>query len=210
MQYSTALSDGLLALICLASLLWLRPRFAGQPLLRPLLLGFGLTVTAALCGSVRYGLEPSWAELHRAFSQLGSALGLPLLGLAALCLSRGRAWGRPVWTVLVLSLVALFIGTRELQLDEDYRLLLNLLSLLLILYAGASQWPQRAPLVAALGVIGLFLIAGLAVGSEGWIGPLRRVDLFHGLLTLAYPLLAWLLVRLSQNAACAEIPVKTL
>src|SRR5690348_851493 len=102
MQYSTALSDGVLALACLASLLWLRPVFAGQPVLRVLLLGFGLTATAALCGAVRYSLEPGWMDIHRAFSQLGGALGLPLLGLAALCLSRGSNWGRPTWTTLVL------------------------------------------------------------------------------------------------------------
>lgn len=209
MQYSTALSDGLLALACLASLLWLRPHFTGQPLLRALLLGFGLTATAAACGAVRYGLEPGWVEMHRSFSQLSGALGLPLLGLAALCLSRGGNWGRPIWTTLVLGLVAMLIGARELGVDQSYRLLLNLATLLLILYAGLACWPQRQSGLMALGVVALFLIAGLAVGTEGFIGSLRRVDLFHGLLTLAYPLLAWLLLRLREPLG-AENPVKTL
>lgn len=209
MQYSTALSDAVLALACLASLLWLRPAFAGQPVLRALLLGFGLTATAALCGAVRYGLDPSWIDKHRSFSQLSAVLGLPLLGLAALALARGLVWGRSVWTVCLLVLVGLFIGARVLGIDPGYRLALSLATLLLILYAGLSRWPQRLPSLAALGVVGLFLVAGLAVGTEGFIGPLRRVDLFHALLTPAYPLLAWLLLTLRAPAG-EEIPVKTL
>ena len=63
---------------------------------------------------------------------------------------------------------------------------------------------QGAIIVAAAGNS-----AGLAVGTEGFIGPLRRVDLFHALLTPAYPLLAWLLLTL-RAAAREEIPVKTL
>ena len=209
MQYSTAFSDFVLALACLASLLWLRPTFASLPLLRPLLLGFGLTAAAAFCGAVRYGLEPGWSEIHRSLAQLSGALGLPLLGLAAFALARGLAWGRPIWTVWLLVLVGLFIGARVFGVDQNYRLVLNLVTLLLFLYAGLSQWPQRQPGLAALGVVALFLVAGLAIGTEGFIGPLRRVDLYHALLTLAYPLLAWLLLRLRKPLG-EEIPVKTL
>ncbi|MDG9923864.1 MULTISPECIES: hypothetical protein [unclassified Pseudomonas] len=209
MQYSTAFSDGALALACLASLLWLRPAFSGQPVLRALLLGFGLTATAALCGAVRYGLDPSWIDKHRSFTQLSAALGLPLLGLATFALARGLAWARPIWTVWLLALVGLFIGARVFGVDQSYRLALNLVTLLLILYAGLSRWPQLRPGLQAIGVVGLFLIAGVAVGTEGFIGPIRRVDLFHALLTPAYPLLAWLLLTLRMPAR-EEIPVKTL
>ena len=209
MQYSTAISDGILALACVASLLWLRPVFAGQPVLRALLLGFGLTATAALCGAVRYGMDPSWIDRHRSFTQLSAVLGLPLLGLAALSLSRGLVWSRSIWTLCLVGLVGLFIGARVLGVDPHYRLALGLVTLLLILYAGLSRWPQPRPGLLALGVIGLFLVAGLAVGTEGFIGPLRRIDLFHALLTPAYPLLAWLLLTLRMPAR-EEIPVKTL
>ena len=51
MQYSTALSDAVLALACLASLFWLRPVFAGQPVLRALLLGFGLRPPRLPCAA---------------------------------------------------------------------------------------------------------------------------------------------------------------
>ena len=97
--------------------------------------------------------------------------------------------------------------------DALWKHRLNLATLLLIIYAGAVQWPKRAPLAAAIAVVGLFLLAGLAVGTEGFIGSLRRVDLFHALLTPAYPLLAWLLLSLpgsAKNGRTEENPVKTL
>ena len=75
------------------------------------------------------------------------------------------------------------------------------------------QWPKRVPLAAAIAVVGLFLLAGLAVGTDGFIGSLRRVDLFHALLTTAYPLLAWLLLSLpgsAKHGRTEENPVKTL
>ena len=75
------------------------------------------------------------------------------------------------------------------------------------------QWPARAPALAAGAVVGLFLLAGVAVGTDGFIGSIRRVDLFHALLTPAYPLLAWLLLRLPGSAKLIngeENPVKTL
>ena len=57
----------------------------------------------------------------------------------------------------------------------------------LSLLAGLGRLPEQPlPLLAALAVIGLFLVAGLVVGTDGFIGPLRRVDLFHALLTPAY------------------------
>ncbi|QKE64560.1 hypothetical protein HNE05_14795 [Aquipseudomonas campi] len=209
MQYSTALSDGLLALACLASTLWLRPAFRWRTVQRALLLGFGLPLSAAFCGMVRYGLDPDWSNWHRTFSQLSSYLGLPLLGMASVSLSRGQDWPRRTWTLLMVGLVLLNSASHWFDLQLTYRLLLGLLTLLLILYAGALHWRHVAPTLTAVSVVTLFLLAGLVVGTEGFIGPLRRVDLFHGLLSLAYPLLAWLLLRL-QGCARAEIPVKTL
>lgn len=205
MQYGTALSDGALALACLACALVVgkaRRHYgeADQPALFCALLGFLLPAAAAGVGVVRYGFDPSWQGAHLWLSQASSFLALPLLGAAALALGRGWAWSRPNWGRIVLGLCAFFELFRQLGYLEDYRLALNLATLALILYAGALQWPRRAPPAAALAVVGLFLLAGLAVGTEGFIGPLRRVDLFHGLLTPAYPLLAWLLLSLPGSA----------
>jgi hypothetical protein len=201
MQYSTAASDGLLALACLACAIALgkargRHPEADQPALFCALLGFLLPAAAATSGALRYGLDPNWQAAHLWLSQASSFLGLPLLGLAALSLGRSWAWSRPNWGRAVLGLCAFFELFRQMNLLEDYRLLLGLASLLLILHAGSRQWPRRTPTLAAAGAVGLFLLAGLAVGTQGFIGPLRRVDLYHGLLTAAYPLIAWLILDL--------------
>lgn len=218
MQYSTAFSDAILALACLACAIAIgkaRKHYgeADQPALFCALLGFLLPAAAAAVGVMRYGVNPDWQAAHLWLSQASSFLGLPLLGAAALALGRGWVWSRPNWGRIVLGLCAFFELFRQMNLLDDYRLLLNLATLLLILYAGAVQWPRRLPGAAAVGVVGLFLLAGLAVGTEGLIGPLRRIDLFHGLLTPAYPLLAWLLLNLpgsAQTADLGENPVKTL
>lgn len=218
MQYSTAFSDAILALAC-AACVWCIGRArrhygeSDQPALFCALLGFLVPAAAATVGVVRYGFDPSWQAAHLWLSQASSFLALPLLGAAALALGRGWAWSRPNWGRIILGLCAFFELFRQMNQLEDYRLLLNLATLLLILYAGAVQWPARPPALAAGTVVGLFLLAGVAVGTDGFIGSIRRVDLFHALLTPAYPLLAWLLLRLPGSAKLIngeENPVKTL
>jgi hypothetical protein len=110
----------------------------------------------------------------------------------------------------VLGLCAFFELFRQMHLLEDYRLLLSLASLLLILYAGAVQWPQRRPLLAALAAAGLLLLGERLADSGGSLGPLRRVELAQLLLIPAYGLLAWLLLALPGSDGQTEKPVKTL
>ena len=50
-------------------------------------------------------------------------------------------------------------------MDQSHRLALSLSTLLLILYAGLSRWPQLRPGLQAIGVVGLFLVAGLVLGD---------------------------------------------
>ncbi|ERI51063.1 hypothetical protein N878_23995, partial [Pseudomonas sp. EGD-AK9] len=102
MQYSTALSDGVLALACLACALVIgkaRKHYgeADQPALFCALLGFLLPAAAAGVGMLRYGFDPGWQGAHLWLSQASSFLALPLLGAAALALGRGWAWSRPNW-----------------------------------------------------------------------------------------------------------------
>lgn len=206
MQYSTAASDALLALACIASAIVIgraRARYdeADQPALFCALLGFALTAGAAICGSVRYGLDPDWQGTHLWLSQASTFLGLPLIGCAALTLSRSWAWSRANWGRILLGLCAFFELARQLNLLAEYRLLLNLSTLALVLYAGIIQRPNKAMMLAAAVAVGLFAIAGLAIGTDGYLGGIRRVDLFHLLLTPAYPLLAWLLLKLPGHSA---------
>lgn len=201
MQYTTAASDALLALACIASTLLIgkaRSRYqeGDQPALFCALLGFGLTAAAAICGSIRYGLDPSWQGTHLWLSQASAFLGLPLIGCAALALSRSWVWSRANWGRILLGLCAFFELARQLNQLDEYRLLLNLITLALVLYAGIIQRPDKALMLTAVAAVGLFIVAGLAVGTNGYMGAIRRVDLFHLLLTPAYPLLAWLLLKL--------------
>lgn len=209
MQYSTAVSDALLAIACLACVLTLgkqRSRTAEdqRPRLFCTQMGFALPMAAAIAGALRYGLDADMRELHEWFSRASSLLGLPLLGLAALSLGRNWPWSGPNWGRLLLGLCAFFALFQQLGRLDEYRLALQLGSLLLILYGGLLQWPQRLPLLLALAVAGLFIFAGLVIGTDGVIGPLLRIDLFHALLALAYPLLAWLLTGLADRGSRAK------
>ncbi|MDH4583480.1 hypothetical protein E8F20_16615 [Pseudomonas sp. BN415] len=210
MQYSTALSDGILALACLVSAFALAR--AGKTLAdaeRPAwfcaLLGLLIPAAAALCGVVRFSLDPSWHEIHSLFSQAGTFLALPLVALAIFAFARGAIWSRAGWGRLVIGLCVFFELARRFELLSEYRLLLSLAAFALILLAGLGRLPEQPlPLLAALATIGLFLLAGLVVGTDGFIGPLHRVDLFHALLTPAYPLLAWLLLHLRSTETNAN------
>ncbi len=202
MPYATG---ALLALACLAGAIAIgraRRHYgeADQPALFCALLGFLLPAAAATAGLMRHGVD--WQAAQLWLSQASTFLGLPLLGVAALTLGRGWAWSRPNWGRVLLGLCACFELFKQLNRLDDYRPLLNLATLLLILYAGAVQWPRRAPALAGAGVAGLFLLAAGA-------GGLRRVEPFDALLIAAYPLLAWLLLALPGSDA-AEKPVKTL
>jgi hypothetical protein len=218
MQYSTLLSGGILALACLACALLIGKARKGygeadQPALFCALLGFIMAAAAASAGVMSLAGDPSWQAAQLWLSQANSFLGLPLLGVAALTLGRGWAWSRPNWGRVVLGLCAFFELFRQMNLLDDYHLLLNLATLLLIVYAGAVQWPRRTPAFAALAAVSLFLLADLAIDGDGFIGPLRRIDLLHAVLTPAYPILAWLLLSLpgsTDDCANRENSVKTL
>ena len=201
MPSSAVLSGALLALACLASAVAIGRARKGygegdQPALFCALLGFLIPAAAASVMAVGQGLGPDWQAAHLWLSQASIYLALPLLGAAALALSRRWIWSRPNWGRLLLGLCAFFELFRQMNLLDDYRLLLNLATVLLVLYAGAVQWPQRRPLIAALGASGLFLLAERLAASGGVPGPLRQVDLQHLLQAPAYGMLAWLLLAL--------------
>lgn len=204
MQYGTMLTGGMLALACLACVVAIGKARKGrgegdQTALYCAQLGFALSGAAAATELMYFA--PSWQAANLWLSQASKFLGLPLFGAAALTLGRGWTWSRPNWGRILLGLCAFFELFRQMNVLDDYRLVLHLATLALLLYAGAVQWPRRAPLAAAVGVVALLLGAGLAAGTEGFIGPLRRLDLFYLLLTPAYSLLAWLLLALPGGAA---------
>ncbi|AYF88549.1 hypothetical protein SA496_01620 [Pseudomonas sp. JS3066] len=210
MQYSTALSDGVLAFACLSSVIALSQLGKGfaeteRPAWFCALLGLLIPAAAALCGVVRFSVDPSWREAHSLLSQAGTFLALPLVALAIFALSRSATWSRAFWGRLVIGLCVVFELARRAGLLAEYRLLLSFAAFALILLAGLGRLPQRAsPALAALAIVGLFLVAGLLVGTEGFMGSLRRVDLFHALLTPAYPLMTWLLLQFRDTVPSAN------
>lgn len=202
---SSVLVSSLLAFVGLACTVWLgraRQHYpdADQPALFCALLGVLLPTAAAVCSLVSaLFAHPEWQAAQLWLTQASDFLGWPLLGAVALTLSRSWVISRPNWGRLVLGLCVFFELARQLDMLEPYRLLLSLLSVLLLLYAGAMQLPQRRlPLLAAAVGVGLWLLAGpLLERAYGfaWSDSVRQM-----LLSLAYPLLAWLLLSLpGQN-----------
>lgn len=213
-MHSAMLINLLLALACLGCAVAVgraRRHYAegDQPALFCALLGFAAPAAAAAVAAAQPGSDPDWQAATLWLEQATVYLALPLLGAVALALGRRWTWSRPNWGRVILGLCAFFELFRQLNQLDDYRLLLSLASLLLIAYAGALQWPQRLPVALAGSVVGLFLAAAYAGGSDGLIGAMQRMNLLHGLLIPAYPLLAWLLLSLPGNRR-TENPVKTL
>ncbi len=214
MPYASAVSACLLVLSCLLCAIAVgraRRHYgeADQPALFCALLGFALPGAAAAAAAVRFGLDAQWQAAHLWLSQASVFLALPLLGAAALALGRSWAWSRPNWGRVILGLCAFFELFRQLDRLEDYRLLLNLASLLLILYAGVVQWPRRAAPLAAAGASGLLLLAGWQLGGGGSGDPQAQTPWVHLLLAAAYPLLAWLILLLPGGRP-VEKPANTL
>lgn len=216
MQYSTAASDALLALACVASVIGIlrSPRWGEKPLRATwwlVIMALLMTAATAVVGVLHFGVDESWQVLHAKLSQSSSLLALPGLGVAALALRRGWHWQRLGWCWVIISLSLLFEGAKRLGVLDTYKLALNLAVLVLVLYAGVTA--GRNTRFAAVGVVALFIVAGLVVGTQGNLGPLLRVDVFHALLSLAYPLLTWLLLALHNStdvSAQTEKSVKTL
>lgn len=168
-----------------------------QPALFCALLAFSLAAGTGACAVARLALGHDTLEAERWLLQATMLLGLPLVGLAALTLSRKWRWSRPSWGRVVLGLCVFFELARQLGWSAPYQLALGLISALLVLYAGLLQWPAR--LQASAGVIGgaLMLIAlpwtGLSIGPNP-LGAFQQLWL-----ALACPVTAWLLLNLPGN-----------
>lgn len=189
----------LLTLAALASAVWIGTARRGyeepeQPALFCALLAFSLAAGTGACAVARLAFGHDTLEAERWLLQATLLLGLPLVGVAALTLSRRWRWNRPTWGRIVLGLCAFFELARQLGWSAPYQLALGLISALLVLYAGLLQWPAR--LQASAGVIGgaLLLVAqpwpGLSIGPNP-LGAYQQLWL-----ALAGPVTAWLLLNL--------------
>ncbi|WP_278421494.1 hypothetical protein [Stutzerimonas kunmingensis] len=166
---------------------------ADQPALFSALLGFILTAASAACAAASlFGMDLE--EAHQWLERASLLLGLPLIAVAALTLARRWVWSRPNWGRVVLGLCVFFELARQLGWSEPYAFGLMLTSALLVVYAGALQWPASLPTLAGLAAGALLLGAAPLPNGVSIVHPLG--DLRALLLAIASPLLAILLVRL--------------
>lgn len=192
----------LLMLAGLSSAVWIGTARRGygepdQPALFCALLAFSLAAGTGACAAGRLAFGLDTLEAERWLMQATLLLGLPLVGVVALTLSRAWTWSRPTWGRIVIGLCAFFELARQLGWSAPYALALGLLSALLVVYAGALQWPARlqASAGAAGGVLMLIAVpwSGLTFGPNP-LGGFQQLWL-----ALACPIIAWLLLNLPGN-----------
>jgi len=170
---------------------------ADQPALFSAMLGFILAAASGACAAaslIGFDLE----EAHQWLERASLLLGLPLIALAALTLARRWIWSRPNWGRVVLGLCVFFELARQLGWSEPYAFGLMLTSALLMIYAGALQWPARLP--AAAGVVAGTLLLGSAPLPAGMLMDSPLSELRPLLLAVASPLITLLLVRMPGSA----------
>lgn len=188
---STALSDLVLAIICLACIARLGgPQADNMP---SRLLGWALLLAAiaAAVGAARFaGLGSAGGELadvHLLVSRIAGQVGIPLIGLAFLAIRMDALRREEVARFLPLGLMILF-GLFEFYVDfplwREASAVIGVAMVLLICisFAGAN------PIAAALGVCGGagILVAGLLIGTQGEWGGFLRIDMFHYALAACY------------------------
>lgn len=183
--------DLLLALSCVGAGLWLLRQ--PDPRLRYAALGMALMAIAAGFGALRYAGLEQLAGLHRAASRLAGGVTAPSIALVAAALCLG--WRRigVVVGLLIVAALAIAIGL-------DLGLYATALGSVAVLVMIGLALRERTRSAATLALGGLVLAAaGLAIGSQGMLGPFARVDLFHLALALAHLLMAAGLVGLGES-----------
>ncbi|MCQ4294105.1 hypothetical protein NAU58_00820 [Pseudomonas stutzeri] len=166
---------------------------AHQPALFSAMLGFILASASGACGAASL-IGINLDEAHQWLERASLLLGLPLIAVAALTLARRWTWSRPNWGRVVLGLCVFFELARQLGWSEPYALGLMLISALLVIYAGALQWPASLP--TAAGLAAGVLLLGSAPLPAGVLTDNPLSELRPLLLAIASPLIVALLVRL--------------
>ncbi|MEZ4383483.1 MAG: hypothetical protein R3A79_19290 [Nannocystaceae bacterium] len=204
MELSHALSDAAVALTAgaaLSALLRVRTPTT-RASLTAAALAFAAIAAAATVGVLRFlGLDGLTAA-HDALSGLATCTAMPTLGAAAILLSRGRAGSDAAWRLWLIALLVGYVASTLAGVRGPYGLTIGALGTVAIAVAGSRLYAlDRRGGALLLGGAGLVLVAGLAVGTEGELGPFARIDLFHYLLAVANLGLAAGLARLARRLA---------
>ena len=180
-MHSTAISD--LALVI--GTLYFTPRLfrTGKADAKIAVIAFCMIAFAAFLGMFFWQISGFLAPVYRFSSSFAGKVAIPLLALCFLSVSVKRIEQMPL---LALVLVVLFVMFEYLFAIASYRILIGGLSMLAIIYSGYN-WlgKNRNTALFAIGGAVLTLLAGLAVGTQGNVGFILRIDLFHYLLALA-------------------------
>lgn len=191
MQYSIAISDAVLAAVCVWGIVKLgRTRFdlSAVP-------GFGIVGVAALLGVLRYAFFPELKPAHGLVSTMAGWIGMPLLGFAFI-LASWRAFSRRVQVGVIFALLALFLLFAYVVPFKLYGIVIGGLAMVVVLASGIKELTanQEFAFAAIVGAV-LVIFVGLVVRGEGaWAGVLR-VNWYHYGLALAMGALAFALRR---------------
>ena len=186
MQLAHAVSDSALvfsALAAIRTLLKGAPPGQARLHLQAAAAGIAAMALAALTGVLRFAGADVLAPQHGHLSGLATCTTMPILGAAAVAIAWPLALSRRRWLWILALLVALFALTTAMELRAAYGLVIGAAGTVGTLLVGLHSLRGRrhGGLMLTLGA-GLVLIAGLAVGTQGELGPFSRLDLFHYLL----------------------------
>lgn len=178
-QLSTAASDLLLALVTAGACVALRRR--GE---RYVSTGLLLVACAAFIGSLRFAVNPELADLHRFTTALATHTGMPLIGVQY----ASTAFGRPGPDGRMVTMGVSVVGFSAFGLAFPlpiYGTLVGAGSMAVVIAASSTFADRRRAIAAIAGALGVAL-AGLVIGTEGALGPVLRIDVFHAVLTAAF------------------------
>ncbi|MEZ4452955.1 MAG: hypothetical protein R3B09_26080 [Nannocystaceae bacterium] len=203
MNLATTISDGVLAVTALSlarALLGRTTAPSRRLALQAAAAGFGLIGAAAVCGALRFAGVDRLVDLHKALTDAATAMSMPMIGAAALALTWPLEWRARGWLRWTVALAALHVGAVLAGATALAGLMVGAIGTIGVVIAGLRVFggDRRAGALLLAGAV-VTLIAGLAVGSEGELGPFARIDVFHYLLAVADVCLAGGLLRVSSE-----------
>ena len=204
MVVSTAVSDLALAIACaIGAAALLRASAAADHPERALprrVAAFAMATMAfaAALGSLRFAGLEQLTPLHRGSAHFAGAVApasFALVALTAVVSGDRRRLSSLAIAGLAILVLAWALFDPILQQGGLYRTAIGTPAVLLMVVLGLRD--RSLPgLVLAIGALVLAL-AGLVIGSEGTIGPLLAVDVFHVALALAHLAIAHGLIGLA-------------
>lgn len=191
MQWTTALSDGVLTSASIAAaVLLIRAgrRWCGIWMLA--------IAAAALVGTLRFGGVPGLEPLHGALSLWAALVAFPSFCWALLRRLRGRHDVRAGESLAIAAGLNLFllVATRP-----DVPTAVGAVALGIAALGATALFKHRRSLFLMLAwAIAGYAVAGLWIGTSGMLGPMLRIDLYHYLLAAANLLFGYALWRESR------------